>query len=171
MEAMKTIKTSGKAIAIIIIAIIVIVFAGFYLFVTRETKAGDYKKATYTIDGSPVSFKTGEPAGIKYQGDELIADFDGNGRKDIAFLVSKETSTTTSYYLLAALNKVTGYEGLKGRFIGNEITPMTIVFADGNITVNYEDRRPGEPMTALPRFWYAKTFAVRNGELVRAIKI
>jgi hypothetical protein len=110
----------------IIISLIVVVAAIFGLgvykfkFAINDTNlvnigATSAKDATYKINGELVTFKNGvseidaapgSSAKIitRWFGNEVKHDFDGDGREDIAFLVSQETGGSgTFYYVVMAL--------------------------------------------------------------------
>ena len=55
------------------------------------------------------------------------------------------------YYVVALLNKIDGYVGTEGVFIGDRIAPQTTELKDKNIIiVNYADRKIGEDFTVAP---------------------
>lgn len=121
------------------------------------------KDATYIIDGARVTLHNGVAeqevvAGsaskivTRYFGNEVTHDIDGDGRVDTAFLLTQETGGSgVFYYLVAALNKESGYIGSKGIFIGDRIAPQSTSMGDGNIiVVNYADRAVGEDFSTQP---------------------
>lgn len=121
------------------------------------------KDATYILDGQPVTIKNGifeidaAPGSAskiitKYFGNEVKHDFDGDGREDIAFILSQEMGGTgTFYYFVFALNTKDGYVGSEGVFLGDRVAPQTTEMGKGNIViVNYAERAPGEPLTTQP---------------------
>ncbi len=121
------------------------------------------KDATYVIDGTQVTLRNGVAeqevvAGsaskviTRYFGNEVTHDLDGDGRMDTAFLLSQETGGSgVFYYLVAALNKESGYVGSKGVFIGDRIAPQSTSIENENvIVVAYADRAVGEDFSTQP---------------------
>ncbi len=121
------------------------------------------KDATYVIDGKRVILNNGvaeqevvpgsaSKVVTRYFGNEVSHDLDGDGRLDTAFLLSQETGGSgVFYYLVAALNKESGYVGSKGVFIGDRIAPQSTSMGDGNvIVVNYAERAVGEDFSTQP---------------------
>lgn len=127
----------------------------------------DYKNIAYLIDGASVKLVNGAseveaaPGSAskiitRYFGNEARTDLDGDGREDIAFLLTQNPGGSgTFFYVVAALNKETGWIGSDGFLLGDRIAPQTTEVSrnpnqKGVIVMNYADRRPGEPMTAQP---------------------
>ncbi len=165
-------------IILVVILLVVLGFAGYKFYFAknstdRNSETGfSYLDATYAIDGSKVTLKNGlseTPAApgsaskiiTKYFGNEAKADFNGDGREDVAFLLTQQTGGTgTFYYVVAALNTVNGYVGSEGFFLGDRIAPQTTEIDSGKtalgtnrqsvIVVNYAVRMPGEPFSVQP---------------------
>ncbi len=141
-----------------IVLIIVFVLAVLFLFFKYQGASGvkSYKDATYKIEGQAVTLKNGanetsipnssSKVVTSYFGNEAHGDFDGDGRSDVVFLLTQNSGGSgTFFYVVVALNKVTGYVGGEAQLIGDRISPQTTeVGQDGLITVNYADRAPGE---------------------------
>lgn len=156
------------------VILIVVLLAGAYKFNYLSGKSGhdvdgnktsntDYKNLSYTIDGQAVQLVDGlseteaAPGSAskvitKYFGNEVKKDLDGDGRDDIAFLLTQETGGSgTFFYVVAALNTKNGYKGSAAVLLGDRIAPQTTESGPGkSIIVNYMDRASGEPMTARP---------------------
>lgn len=121
-----------------------------------------YKDATYTIEGASVTLVNGKaetditPGSASklvttYFGNEARADFNGDGREDIGFLLTQNSGGSgTFYYVVVALQTEFGYRGSNGILLGDRIAPQTTEARDGVLIVNYADRAEGEPMTARP---------------------
>ncbi|RJQ36327.1 hypothetical protein C4552_03505 [Candidatus Parcubacteria bacterium] len=153
------------------IVVVVLIVGGFYFlndYIYTE-KQGDQrpaaseKDATYVIEGRVITLANGiseleaAPGSAskivtRYFGNEVRKDLNGDGREDVAFLLTQETGGSgTFFYVVAALNTETGYVGSQAFLLGDRIAPQTIESGPGNtIVVNYADRQPGEPMTARP---------------------
>ena len=134
-------------------AVIVIVAAIFVLKGSTEQGATDHKNATYIISGQEVRLKDGVTYGTGYFGNEVVKDLNGDGRKDVAFILfNTGWGSGTFYYVVAALNTEKGYVGSEGFLLGDRIAPQTTEIRDGVLIVNYAERGPNEPMTARPSF-------------------
>ncbi len=162
-----------KTLGIIFAILILVTFFGWGVFkfkvgvndssIGLNIGASSPMDATYRINGESVTLKNGmseEPLILgsasktitRYFGNAVKHDFDGDGREDTAFLLTQETGGSgTFYYLAVALNKADGYLGSDAIIIGDRIAPQTTEIKKGNIVlVNYAERKPGEPFTAMP---------------------
>lgn len=123
----------------------------------------DALNATYTIAGrrvtlvgarSEVDIATGSAARLvtRYFGEEVHADLDGDGRQDVVFILTQQTSSTgTFFYVAAALNKVGGVVGSHGVLLGDRVAPQSLAAGPDNvIVVNYAQRRAGESFATPP---------------------
>lgn len=156
-----------------IVAGIIVVVLGIVALWYQNSKvdavhaAASYKDATYTIEGTPVTLKDGyaEEAAApgsasklitRYFGNEVKHDFDGDGREDIAFLLTREQGGSgVFYYVVAALNTKNGYVGSHGLLLGDRIAPQTTEMSQKAetphvIIVNYATRAPGESFAVTP---------------------
>jgi hypothetical protein len=156
----------------LLIIVILIVLAGGAYWYFHAGKAGQsYKDATYLIEGNPVTLanglSTGTPAGtVRYFGNDAEGDLNGDGIPDVAFLLTTDGGGSgTFYYVAAALGTKTGYTGTNAVFVGDRIAPQTTEIKDGQITVNYADRAPEEPMTAQPSVGKSMYLTVSGGTL------
>lgn len=163
----------GRALGLGVLAIVVAVIGGFYWlnsYIYNEKQAenvADYKNATYVIENSPVTLHDGvaeteiapgsaSKVTTRYFGNELKTDLNGDGREDVAFILTQTSGGSgTFYYAVAALNTLHGYVGSDGYLLGDRIAPQsTNVSQNPNqqyvVVFNYADRAPTEPMTAEP---------------------
>jgi hypothetical protein len=158
------------------IIIIVIIGAGFFAFrsygngeaqPTTAAATADYKDAAFSIEGQKVQLVDGvaemeaapgsaSKITTRYFGNELKTDLDGDGREDVAFILTQDTGGSgTFYYAVAALNTDKGYVGSDGYLLGDRIAPQSTNMSTNprqkNVVVfNYAERAMGEPMTAAP---------------------
>lgn len=139
-----------------------------YLHPAASTAAPtDYRDAQYFIEGQPVQLVAGSaetavaPGSAarittRYFGNELVTDLDGDGRLDVAFVLTQESGGSgTFYYAVAALNTPRGYLGSDGYLLGDRIAPQSTTLSpnprhQGVVVYNYATRAMGEPMTAPP---------------------
>jgi heat shock protein HslJ len=145
----------------------------------------DHRNLEYTIAGRTVRLVDGvaeAPAApgsaammvTRYFGNEARGDFNGDGREDIAFLLTQEPGGSgTFFYAVAALDLPTGLVGTEAVLIGDRIAPQTTeARPDGIIVVNYADRAPGESFAIEPSvgksLWLKLTpTTLRLGEVVQ----
>lgn len=148
---------------ILILMVIGAVAVGVFLWRKDSSVAGDHKSTKYRIEGQLV----GLDEATRYFGNEARGDFNGDGKEDIAFLLTRTPGGSgTFYYVAAALGADNGFVGTNAVFLGDRIAPQTTEFRDGNIIVNYADRKPGEPMTASPSVGTSKRLKVQGGQLI-----
>jgi len=147
--------------------------AGLFVFNTyiynekQATAAADYKDAEYLIEGVRVKLENGyaerEAAPdsaskiiTRYFGNMLQTDLNGDGREDVAFILTEERGGSgTFFYAVAALNTERGYDGSDGYLLGDRIAPQTTNVSQNPrhkyvVVFNYADRAQGEPITARP---------------------
>jgi len=163
----------GRAIGLLVVFAIVGLVAAFYAFnnYIYEQKqayaADDYRDAEYVIDGERVRLTNGvaetevAPGSAskivtRYFGNEVKSDLDGDGREDVAFILTQTGSGSgTFFYAVAALNTERGYVGSDGYLLGDRVAPQSTEVSPNPrhihvVVFNYADRAPGEPMTAQP---------------------
>lgn len=133
----------------------------------EEIKLSSPKDASYVIDGhfvtlvkgiSSVSVSPGSDSMIttRYFGNEITHDFDFDGRPDVVFILTQNTSGSgTFYYVVAARNTVRGYIGSTAVLLGDRIAPQTTEMSQNPsmpnvVVVNYADRKSGEAFTTQP---------------------
>lgn len=139
------------------------------------------KDTTYQIEGNPVTLVNGlseveaapgsaSKTVTRYFGNEATGDLNGDGKPDVALLLTQESGGSgTFFYVVAALQTDTGYVGTNAILLGDRIAPQPTTIQNGTIVVNYAERKPGEPFTAAPSVGVSKYFKVVDGELVPAM--
>lgn len=158
-----------------IVAILIIVLT-WHKEPTQEVApvTSSYKNVTFDIDGNNVSLKNGpaeianiqdsaSATTINYFGNEATGDLNGDGLPDTAFLVTKTTGGSgTFYYAVVALKTADGYKGTNAFFIGDRIAPQAnnINESARELYINYAERKPSEPMTAKPSVGATKILIV-----------
>lgn len=182
-----------KTILIIVIAVVVLIlgYFAYALFVkptavvpvantpvvnTPVSKAVDPKNASYVIDGASVTLKNGvsevpipDSASVvktAYFGNEINVDMNNDGAADAAFILTQQDGGSgTFYYVVADLSTKDDFVGTNAILLGDRIAPQSTEFKNGQIIVNYADRRPGEPMSVTPTVGVSKYVEVINGQL------
>ena len=144
---------------------------------TPVQAADGYKNATYVFDGAPITLADGKAESeiapgsasklvTQYFGNEAMGDLNNDGVPDIAFLVTQQGGGSgTSYYVVVALKTKNGYQGTNAILLGDRIAPQTTEIKNGVITVNYAERKPGQPMAAQPSVGVSRHFTVQNNIL------
>ncbi len=182
---------NNKKISLIIVIAVIVIILGYFaysLFVkqpetlptpgvnTPVTKTVDPKNAAYSIDGLSFMLKNGvsetpikdSAAVVKtaYFGNEVSADMNGDGAADTAFIMTQQSGGSgTFYYVAAVLSTKAGSIGTNAILLGDRIAPQTTEFKNGQIIVNYADRRPGEAMSVVPSVGTSKFIEVQGQEL------
>jgi heat shock protein HslJ len=143
-----------------------------------QSDAPGYKDATFIIEGTPVPLKDGvnemeaapgsaTKTTTRYFGNEATGDLNGDGKADVAFIITQDTGGSgTFYYVVAALSSANGYTGTNAMLLGDRVAPQNTAIQDAMILVNYVDRKPDEPMSAKPSVGVSKYFKVVDGKLV-----
>ena len=145
---------------LLIIGLILVgaLIAGFFVLNSRVydeeqvAVVSDYKSAEFVIEGE----RTVLGGAVRYFGNELFTDLDGDGDEDVVFLIAYEPGGSgTFYYVVAALKTENGYVGSDGYLLGDRIAPQSTEVSPNPrhvnvIVVNYADRALDEPMTARP---------------------
>jgi hypothetical protein len=144
----------------------------------RSNGVADFRNATYSFDGVPVTLSDGmaqqpdapgssSSISTRIFGNETYGDFNGDGTIDVAFIITQTGGGSgTFYYIAAALNSDDGYRGTNATLLGDRIAPQSTEFMNGRITTNFMERAVGEAMTARPTVAVSKYFRVVNGRLV-----
>ncbi len=169
-----------------IVLALVAVTAGYLLVTSKKDPSlmtgKDYKNISYEIDGQLVALKNGEAhyiasddsaprAIVRYFGNGVSGDFNGDGLIDETFLLTQDNGGSgTFYYVVAALNMDEGYRGTNAIFLGDRIAPQTTEFHNGEIIVNYAVRRPEEVMTARPSVGVSRYLKIEGNRLVEIKK-
>jgi heat shock protein HslJ len=139
----------------------------FSVFSGSKSLPTSYKNATYILNGKPVTLINGKaeeqivPGSAsklitQYFGNEVTHDFDGDGRQDVAFLLTQNSGGSgTFFYVIAALNTPNGYVGSEGVLLGDRIAPQTTEMSQNPsqknvIVVNYAVRKAGESFSIQP---------------------
>jgi hypothetical protein len=145
---------------------------------TQDTLlAESLASATYLIDNERVQLENGRrewqaaPGSssmirIALLGEPVYGDLANDTMEDAAlFLTYQGGGSGTFYYIGAALSENGLYRGLNAILLGDRISRPVAKAQNGLITVNYLDRRPDEPMTAVPSLAQTRYFIVADSVL------
>jgi len=145
--------------------------------VSGNGAAADPRDATYTVDGRQVPLRNGRyeteaapgsavKAVTAVVGEPAVGDLEGDGDEDVAILLVHDPGGSgTFYYIAASINESGRYRGTEAVLLGDRISPGRIGIRNGVVVVEYTDRRPDEPMSALPSVGRSKVLALRDGRL------
>lgn len=136
------------------IAVLVALSALGLFFLRQDTRLpADFKEVTFSISGVSITLENGTARArtslggdtettVRYFGNEVSHDLDGDGAEDMAFLVTQEVSTGETYFfLVGALKRDGGYLGTEAVLIGKDIAPQTTEKGEGRqVIVNYAER-------------------------------
>jgi hypothetical protein len=135
------------------------------------------ESTSYRIDGRVIALRNGkhdEPsapgsasrATTSVWGEPIGADLDGDGDQDAVVIIATEPGGSGTFYYIAVAELDGGaYTGSASVLLGDRIAPQRVTVADGVVTVDYAERRPGEPMSTPPSVAVSKRFVYRNGVL------
>lgn len=163
-------------------ALVLIIIATVFWYATWQRPSAqmisvDYKNATYSIDGQTVTLIDGRaetsaaPGSVsktvtEYFGNEATGDLNGDGLPDTAFIVTQNSGGSgTFYYAVVALKTANGYQGTNAVSLGDRVAPQTTEIKDGQLVVNYADRKPDEPMSVTPSVGVSKYLEVQDTTL------
>jgi hypothetical protein len=137
-----------------------------------------YKDATYRIDGKSIALANGlseveaAPGSAsriitRYFGNEAIGDLNGDGKEDVAFLLTQDNGGSgTFYYVAVAMRTATGYQGTNAVLLGDRIAPQRTNIENGMVVVNYADRKHDEPFAIEPSVGISKYLKIIDSKLV-----
>lgn len=178
----KNTRALVTVLGVVVLVILLFVYKDSLFSGRTIAPAVSYEDATYAIDGKLVTLTDGRsetelvPGSAstlvtQYFGNETAGDFNGDGATDVVFLLTQSSGGSgTFFYVVAALKIPGGYEGTNAILLGDRIAPQTTEFRNGEIIVNYAERRPDEPMTTQPSMGVSKYLRVENGALVEVKK-
>jgi hypothetical protein len=164
-----------------VIAVIAVLAWGATLRTWKEKKLAnepvDYKNASYLINGIPFKLVNGrleEPIAnsnskiiTQYFGNEAVGDLNNDGLPDVAFILTQSTGGTgTFYYATVALKTAEGFTGTNAIGLGDRIAPQTTEIRDGEVIVNYADRKPEDSMLTEPSVGVSKYLIIQDGVLL-----
>lgn len=168
---------------LVILAILLIGVLFWYVKKPLHNKpVSDFKNTSYEIEGAPIALIDGKASSdiavgsasklvTQYFGNEASGDLNGDGMNDVAFILTQTGGGSgTFYYAVAALKTKDGYQGTNGILLGDRIAPQTTEIKDGEVIVNYADRKPTEPMTETPSVGISKYLHIENGKLAETTK-
>jgi hypothetical protein len=173
---------------VIIIAVIVLVIFGLYIFKNKSevkqvpdnnsqvsTLKPDPSNATFEFEGDTITLSKGK-ALVAIEGssieeevslstDMAYGDLNGDKKTDTAVILARAGGGSGVFIYVAGFVSGNSYQGTNAVFIGDRIKPQSISIDNGVITVVYLDRRPSEPFAAEPTVKTTAEFVYKSGEL------
>jgi len=138
------------------------------------------RDATFFISGEPVALRNGKAESpavpgsasatlTQLLGPAAYGDIDRDGHSDAVFWLVQDGGGSGTFYYVAVAHRVEGgYLGGDVMLIGDRIVPKRLDVLEDLGVVEYLERAPDQPMTALPQTRRGAWFVVEDGRLVVA---
>jgi hypothetical protein len=135
------------------------------------------RSASFSVEGRQITLANGvyeteaapgsaSKSTTRYVGNDSTGDLNGDGLQDAAFVVSQSTGGSgTFFYVVAEIRAKDGFQGTNAVLLGDRIAPQKTEIRAGELIVDYADRKPGEPMVAVPSVAISKHLKVTDGKL------
>jgi len=170
----------------ILIAFLVIVFAGYFTFFLKDksysneklnNRVSEVKNSEFIIEGEPFKLTDGysEKKILPESATKIITqifdepifgDLDEDGDDDaLVFLIHNPGGSGTFFYVAGVINENGKYRGTNAILLGDRISPQNLNIKNGIVIANYADRQADEPMTALPSVGKSNYSILENGSL------
>jgi len=131
-------RKNMKTLLVIIPVVIILGLAVFYEQ-KNAPAASDLVASSYSAFQS-LAKQAVKAAPQEYFGNEAVHDLNGDGKDDVAFLLSRtDPDRGILYYLSAALAIDAGHQGTNLVFLGNNVVPQSIAIENGIIDIPYTD--------------------------------
>lgn len=135
--------------------------------------------ATVLIEGKSVVLRSGvatEPVApgsaavraVKVWSVSESGDLNGDGRSDVALILTDDAGGSgTFYYLAAALSLPQGgFQGTNTILMGDRVAPQNVAIQEDRAVTNYADRAPDEPFSTRPSIGKTLRAMVIDGVLL-----
>lgn len=156
-------------------------FTNYDIYVVNDGRI-DSKDVSYTVDGEIITLKNGyhekvivpgeaSKEVVRYFGNDVKGDFNNDGVADIAFLLTKDSGGSgTFFYIAAKVSQGDKFIGTNAVLLGDRIAPQTTEFRNGMIIVNFAERQPDESFATAPSVGVSKYFKIINYQLIEVVK-
>lgn len=157
---------SKKTILIVIVSLIIAVTLSINKSVKNHSSSSTPSNSADIQNIARDSFKQivqTDDSITTYFGNEASGDLDGDGKADIAYLITQEGGGSgLFYYAVVALKTDTGYKLTNLFFIGDRIAPQSTYISESvrELHINYAERKNDEPMTVAPSVGAVKLLKV-----------
>ena len=179
-----------KYTLVAIFLLIIFIMVGFWLYKTNsnikissQNYDLDSKNCAYIIDDKAFKAVNGFSEEIieidsaskittQYFGNEVKDDFNGDGLKDASFIITQNSGGSGTFYYITTVLGSNKKECISTNSIllGDRIAPQVTNYINGQIVVNYADRKEGEPMTTNPSLGVSRYFTIQNYSLIEIKK-
>ncbi|MBM3206602.1 MAG: hypothetical protein FJZ43_03205 [Candidatus Staskawiczbacteria bacterium] len=179
-----------KYTLVAIIFLLFFVIAGFWIYkannnleIENQNQVINAKNCTYIIDNKEFKVTNGFSEEIieidsaskittQYFGNEVKDDFNGDGLKDASFIITQNSGGSGTFYYITTVLGSNKKECISTNSIllGDRIAPQVTNYINGQIVVNYADRKEGEPMTTNPSLGVSRYFTIQNYSLIEIKK-
>lgn len=137
----------------------------------------DPKNGTFQFEDAAITLKNGTnqtpvPNSAMVEQTELAdtigyGDLNNDSKEDAGVvLIQSGGGTGIFFYVAGFISSPTGYKGTSALFLGDRISPKSIVIKNGVMTVTYLDRKETDPFSTEPTIQTIKTFKISSGDLV-----
>ncbi len=145
--------TVGLIVAFFVVLVAVFVYVIWGAPATPTPVVFEPLNMTYTVENSQVALVDGKST-IKATtvfGVPTVGDLNSDGRNDAAFIITQDGGGSGKFfYVVVAVNLSAGPLGTNAVLLGDRIAPQNVEIKNGQVIVNYADRKIGEPMTTAP---------------------
>ena len=165
-----------------ILSLIILIFITNFSYSNVSVKSESTRrlkpqKSSFVIDGELIKLKNGvseiridkssaSKIVTKYTGINAKGDLNNDSLVDMAVILTQETGGSGTFYYVAVISsKNKRYYGSNAIFLGDRIKVNRVEVKNGEVVVNYWDRKKSESMVEEPTVATSKTFAFVNDEL------
>lgn len=145
--------TIGLIVAFFVVLVAVFVYVIWGAPATPTPVVFEPLNMTYTVENSQVALVDGKST-IKATtvfGVPTVGDLNSDGRNDAVFIITQDGGGSGKFfYVVVAVNLSAGSLGTNAVLLGDRIAPQNVEIKNGQVIVNYADRKIGEPMTTAP---------------------
>lgn len=163
-----------------VLTIIMLVLSGCASTHPSGDAATGPSNASYVIEGRNVRLVAGHleaeaaPGSAAKVRTDIVGtiaygDIDGDRDEDAVVILSHDPGGSgVFYYAAAAQRDGSTFSGTPAFLLGDRIVVERVSIRDGVVTVDYRDRREGEPMSAVPTLGKSAQLVFREGTLMPA---
>jgi hypothetical protein len=168
---------SALAIGLLFVTLLGCSGSGKSAATAAPATAPDAANTTFVVEGKTITLVNGKAEETAAPGSAsrnittlttfaATGDLDGDGKSDLAVVLTNSTGGSGNFYYLAALLS-SGPLPSKTVLLGDRISVSDVSMKAGRITVSYLTRPDGVPFTATPSVPTSKTFGITGGQLTQ----
>lgn len=172
-----------KNIKKIIILLVILITAYYFLWPLVQKPQIDPLNSTYLINNKEIKLTKGlneTPAApgsaamirTSIFGVPALGNMNNDKRPDAAVFITQNTGGSgTFFYIVILLNTKKGIKSTNSILLGDRIYPESMIINQGQLSISYYTRTPGESMTSPPTMNVAKNLIVENNTLIEGERI